>query len=131
MPTDAIKRKIAKTRIPVLCGIARAVFAVDDAPDDDGNFWLRNKPNCTASGYKTIEKAQEAREIRVAFKVLDDARIEDANEYDWHLWTDSAEHIVEEIVSRDYERRIAQRDLGGFHAIANALANNANAKGEN
>src|SRR5258708_3666670 len=77
----------------------------------DGIFWFFDKQSGSGQGRRSEDECRKAIEIRAAFDVLEAAGVEDAHSYDWHLWCDSAEHIVQEIVQREKRMREAQAEV--------------------
>lgn len=117
----SIRKRAGPERIRKLCAQERGRYTLS-GPDDRGTFWARDESR-SGFGYDTQEQLAKQLEIRVAFAVLErHLRIEDAHDYDWHLYCNNgAEHMVETIVHKDFERRVALAEMDPFYRMLDAI----------
>lgn len=108
-----VRAKIAASRISPLVEAARSQLAITRALD--GVWWIMR--NDGGIGAYSQAQAVKEREKATAFLVLAAAGIEDAHEYDWHLWCHDAELMVREVVKADRERRHAAAEIAPVRAL--------------
>ena len=116
------KAKMTRRCISERCTVIREHYS--GIYEEDGMFWCKNNRTERAYGYETQVRAERQREASIAFEVLKEAGIEDAHEYDWHLWADSAEKMVSEIIKRDKEMREARSEVGNMETLVKLMSKN-------
>jgi len=94
-----MKKRASPARVASLVAEERQNF---DLRFDGKTYWFTDKRNKTGLGAHTELERDTALEIRIGFNVLEQLGIEDAYDYDWHLWcNDGAEQMVNEIIQHD------------------------------
>ena len=120
-----IKAKASTHRIRKLIAAERSQWEyLGTVPDPTrGLFYFCDKRRGPGyrRGYPTEEQARRQIEIGIAFYVLASLGVENAHEYNWHLWCASAEYMVTEIVQRDQQSRQARAELAGINALIEAM----------